>query len=163
MIVLFPALIVLSAPGCGLLGTGSDETTVEVGTVRVIAFDHFGVPASRADVVVHDSHGEVFARAKLADDGTGEVTSVAGGTVSVAMFTDSDDLSLAKRRGGVPDLGSKTRDNGVDLPSHPHHDGAGTVTRGRRTIGTLVERHVEHRLGLFDDRETVCILRNAYN
>jgi len=101
MIVLFPALIVLSAPGCGLLGTGSDETTVEVGTVRVIAFDHFGVPASRADVVVHDSHGEVFARAKLADDGTGEVTSVAGGTVSVAMFTDSDDLSLAKESGEI--------------------------------------------------------------
>ena len=39
----------------------------------MIAFDRFGVPASRADVVVHNSRGEVFARAKLADDGTGEV------------------------------------------------------------------------------------------
>src|SRR5262245_49193282 len=97
---LFPPLaVVMSA--CGLLGTDAHDSPVEVGTVRVIAFDRFGEPGSRADVVVHDAYGEVFARATLDENGTGEVTSVAGGTVSVAMRTSLSPPTLAKDTGEI--------------------------------------------------------------
>jgi hypothetical protein len=93
---LFPLLT-----GCGLLSTDSHGGNVEVGTVHVVAFDRHGVPAAHADVIVHDADGQLVSRAILAGDGTGEVESVAGATVSVAIRASDDVASLLKESGEI--------------------------------------------------------------
>jgi len=92
-------LLIPALAGCGLLGINDTNTEVEVGTVHVVAFDRAGAPAGRAEVVVHDANGVVFARATLAADGTGDVDSVAGGTVTVAIRTETAGSSLTKESG----------------------------------------------------------------
>lgn len=92
---LFPLLA-----GCGLLATDASDGHVEVGTVHVVAFDRHGEPAAHADVIVHDAGGQLLSRAILAGDGTGEVESVTGATVSVAIRA-SDGASLLEESGEI--------------------------------------------------------------
>ena len=67
--------------------------------MRLIAFDRIGAPAGGADVIVHDSYGDIFARTTLGADGTGEVESVAGATITVAIRKSDDTASLLKESG----------------------------------------------------------------
>jgi hypothetical protein len=67
--------------------------------VRLIAFDRIGAPVGGADVIVHDSYGDIFARTTLGADGTGEVESVAGATITVAIRKSDDSASLLKESG----------------------------------------------------------------
>jgi len=98
---LFLLPLVAASSACGLLGIGSHDSPVEVGTVRLIAFDHRGAPARSADVVVQDAYGEVFARGKLGVDGTGEVDSIAGGTITVAIRPKKGNANITQDAGDL--------------------------------------------------------------
>jgi hypothetical protein len=94
-------LSLAASSACGISSSSREVTKLETGTIRVTAFSLTGKVARNADIVIHAPNGEFYGRAKLDDNGTAVVDSIADATVSVAIFSHSGSGVVEQEDGSI--------------------------------------------------------------